>query len=110
MGAENPVTLCDLSVFADQAAEPISPKRPVGCRYSVTAVNCDILRQPTFSRCTSRPLLLRGLGHHRRRHEDYRGYMNGRYEDHARPWPDAAEVTDRAHRSNNSRAAVPGQL
>jgi hypothetical protein len=28
VGAENPVTLCDLGVFMDQAAEPVSPQHP----------------------------------------------------------------------------------
>ena len=28
MGAGNPVTLCDLGIFVDQAAEPISPQNP----------------------------------------------------------------------------------
>ena len=30
VGAENPVTLCDLHVFADEAIESISPERPDG--------------------------------------------------------------------------------
>jgi hypothetical protein len=30
VGAENPVILCDLHVFVDEAAEPISPERPDG--------------------------------------------------------------------------------
>ena len=31
VSAENPVTLCDLGVFADQAAEPVSPYNPDVC-------------------------------------------------------------------------------
>ena len=31
MGAENPVTLCDLGIFADQAAEPVPAQNPDGC-------------------------------------------------------------------------------
>ena len=30
VGAENPVTLCDLHVFVDEATESISPERPDG--------------------------------------------------------------------------------
>ena len=28
VGAENPVTLCDLGVFVDQTAEPVPPQHP----------------------------------------------------------------------------------
>jgi hypothetical protein len=34
VGAGNPVTLCDLGILADQAAEPISPKNPDICARS----------------------------------------------------------------------------
>jgi len=33
VGAEYPVTVCELGIFADQAAEPVSPQNPnVGAR------------------------------------------------------------------------------
>ena len=38
--AENPVTSCDLHVFVDEPAEPISPERPdgsAGTRWSVAS-------------------------------------------------------------------------
>jgi hypothetical protein len=50
-----------------------------------------------------------GLGHYRKGQEDYRGYMNGQYEDHARYAPDAAGVTKHVHRLGGSRAAILGQ-
>ena len=31
VGAENPVTLCDLGILADQAAEPVPPYKPDVC-------------------------------------------------------------------------------
>jgi hypothetical protein len=31
VGAENPVTLCDLGILADQAAEPVPPYNPDVC-------------------------------------------------------------------------------
>jgi len=31
VGAENPVTACDLHVLVDEAAEPVSSQRPDGC-------------------------------------------------------------------------------
>ena len=31
VGAENPVTLCDLGILADQAAEPVPPYNPDAC-------------------------------------------------------------------------------
>lgn len=63
-----------------------------------------------MARTLTRAPITEGLGPHRRRHENYHGYMNGQYEDHARPRAYAAEVTDRVRLSNDSRAVVPGHL
>ena len=34
VGAENPVTLCDVGTLADQAAEPVPPENPDVCAWS----------------------------------------------------------------------------
>ena len=47
MGAENPVTSCDLQVFVDEAAEPVSSQRP-DCRAGVWGclIRSDVLAWP----------------------------------------------------------------
>ena len=57
----------------------------LGCQYSVTAVDLRRLEPADVLMSHPRPLLLRPWGITEGTQEDYRGYMNGQYEDHARP-------------------------